>query len=66
MIAYFRLEAGVPGAEVGDEEGVLVMFAGAAQVGLAEDGDAYRAVGHSRKVPSVSQAGRGLTNLGSA
>jgi len=30
------------------------VFAGAAQVGLAEDGDSYRAVGHHTKsLPSV-------------
>jgi hypothetical protein len=47
MIANSGLKAGVPGTQVSDEEGVLVVIAGAAQVGLAEDGDPYRAVGHA-------------------
>ena len=38
VTAHLRMEAGVAGAEVGDEEGVLVVLAGAAQIGLAEDG----------------------------
>ena len=36
------MQARVPGAQVGDEEGVLVVVAGAPQIGLAEDGDSYR------------------------
>jgi hypothetical protein len=41
------LEAGVPGAQVRDEEGVLVVIAGAAEIGLAEDADSHRAAVHA-------------------
>ena len=57
--AHLRMEAGVAGAEVGDEEGVLVVLAGAPQIGLAEDGhlnrrpvSAYPGARVTRAVPS--------------
>jgi hypothetical protein len=45
--AHFRLEAGVSSAEIRDEEGVLVVVAGAAEIGLAEDADSHRAAVHA-------------------
>ena len=42
VAADFGLQAGVAGAQIGDEEGVLVVIAGAAEIGLAEDGHAHR------------------------
>ena len=47
VVADVGLQAGVAGAEVGDEEGVLVVIPGESQVGLAEDGHADRGAGHS-------------------
>ena len=42
VIADLGLQAGVAGGEIGDEERVLVVLAGEAEVGLAENGDADR------------------------
>jgi hypothetical protein len=41
------LEAGVPSAQVRDEEGVLVVIPGAAEIGLAEHADSHRAAVHA-------------------
>ena len=42
VIAHVGLEAGMAGAEIRDEERVLVVIARAAEVGLAEDAHAHR------------------------
>jgi hypothetical protein len=46
MSADSRLETGVPGAQIGYQKRVLVVVAGASQVGLAEDRNSYRAAAH--------------------
>jgi hypothetical protein len=47
MTADFRLEAGIPGAQIGYQEGVLVVLASAAEVGLTEYGNSNRPVDHA-------------------
>jgi hypothetical protein len=47
MAADFGLEAGVPGAQVCDEEGVFIVLAGTAEIGLAEHGDTHGSFGHA-------------------
>src|SRR5688500_8286109 len=42
----FRLQACVACAQVGNEKGVLIVLAGAPEIGLAEDGDAHGALLH--------------------
>jgi hypothetical protein len=46
MLLDLGVQAGVARAQVRDEERVLVVIAGAAEVGLAEDGNADGVVGH--------------------
>ena len=67
VVSDFRLQAGISGAQVGNEECVLVVIAGAAQVGLAEDGDGTTRWSRAEeKGPFRRVGGSGLTNLGSA
>ncbi len=47
VAADIRLKAGVPGAQIGDEKGVLVVFSGTAEIGLAEHGDAHWGRAHA-------------------
>ena len=47
VTADIRLKAGVSGAQIRNEEGVLVVIAGAAEIGLAEDADLHRAAVHA-------------------
>src|ERR687898_762113 len=48
MTTDLRLKAGVAGAQVGDEKGVLIVLACAPEIGLAENTDAHRCLLHAR------------------
>jgi hypothetical protein len=48
MVSDFRLEIGMSGAEVSDEEGVLVVVTRTAEVGLSEHAYAHRTSAHAR------------------
>jgi hypothetical protein len=50
------MEAGVAGAEVGHEEGVLVVLACAPQIGLAKDGHLNRSTRHAYPGAKVTRA----------
>ena len=47
VLAHVRVQTRLPGGKIGHEERVLVMVAGAAEVGLAEHRDMYRPVRHA-------------------
>ena len=48
VFAHLGQQARVPTAQVGDQEGVFVVVAGAAQIGLAEDRHFHRTRAHAR------------------
>ena len=54
------MEARVAGAQVGDEEGVLVVVAGASEIGLAEDGHLHRSAHYPQTGRPASPTGRGF------
>jgi hypothetical protein len=63
VVADLGLQAGVSGAQVGDEERVLVVTSRAAEVGLAEDGNTHQTVGHAKGPFRQRRAFWGQTNL---